>query len=595
MTRKRTIKRIGAFLLLAVILITSLFIVQPTAAITWEQYIEQAVKPYASIVESVLTDAISKKANALETAGNTADAAHLRSFDFYPFRLALLEAYYAQVYVKEYVPITAAADDMADYLATGFYLDRLTTPELVTDALVICYMRGAGDTYASYVSEADYFAATEEENGNYVGIGVTVELTDDGYAHVIEVAHGSPAEGADIRIGDIITAVGEEDFAKIGYDAAIDLIRGAEGSSVTITVKRGDASLEKTMIRKKMTIYSVTYRLVEQTEEKIGLVRITKFDKSTFSQFVTAMEALEAEGATSYIFDVRRNPGGNLDAVLAVLEYILPDNTGAPLVRLSYKDKTNNYYSIKDYYGGSLALVEENGYAKALNHSIDKKMTVLCDSYTISAGELFASCMKDFGAAELYGEQTYGKGMGQSALLLRYDYAGNAVTKEPYGVIRISTFYYAPPVSDNYEGAGVTPHHTVSLPEELATENLVKLTEEQDTQLQAAVAFIESGAPVSAGKVDLSGGGDTGGGDTGGDTGDGGGDAISPDTPSQTLPNDEKPEKISTYKIVFWIVFGALAVPSVSLLIFFGVYHIIRKKKETDTSFFDDDSNGQAD
>lgn len=608
MARKHYCSRLCAvFLLLAL-----LFTLCPTALSAEEANgFSEELNRYVTQIDLSLKEALANKANALEAAGETEKADYLRGFTFHPFRIAIVDIGYSQHYVKTHVGAADVADEMVAILADSFYLDKLTTPELVTDALVLCYVRAAGDVYASYANEETYVAPGDEET-EYVGIGVTVELLPDGYAKVIEVAHGSPAEAAGLKLGDILIAVEGEDFAQLGYDNAVNKIRGEEDTAVTVTVKRGEASLDFTMTRKKMTVRTVSYRVITESEEKIGYIRIAKFESTTFSQFVEAVEALEAEGVESFVFDVRQNLGGLLDVIVAILDYILPDGTGAPIVRLKYKYRTEKITTITDYFyyeviddlindygtekGHELALLyseilAERYYAPAIDHTIDKKMTVLCDGYTVSAAELFTSCLKDFGVAEVFGDTTYGKGMGQREIPIPFSYTGEPLGEnDPTACIRISTFYYSPPVSENYEGVGVLPHHRVILPDELASTSITELTFETDLALQAAVAFIESGAPITEGKVDLTP-------DPEPKPDEGEGDASKPsdkptdkpvnkptDNPSDT-PSDptDEPAHSQGYVIAFWIAFGVLTCAALVLLAA-GLYMRYQRKKEEDAA-----------
>lgn len=605
MARKHHFSRLCAVFLLFALLLT--LIATPLYAAE-DDVSSMTVAEYVAQIDRALKEALASKASALETAGDTESAAYLRGFSFHAFRIAIVDIYYSQVYVKTHASAFNVAAEMVDLLADNFYLDMLTTPELVTDALVLCYVRTIGDVYASYANEETYVSPEDEET-EYVGIGVTVELLTDGYAKVIEVAHGSPAADAGMKLGDVIVAVEGEDFSQLGYDNAVNKIRGEEGTQVTITVKRDDETIDFTMTRKKMTIRTVSYRTVEESEETIGYIRITKFDGTTFSQFVEAVEALEAEEVTSFVFDVRQNPGGRLDVIVAILDYILPDGTGAPIVRLKYRYKTQKILSILDYFSGSEEGVEKYGYTAALNHSIDKKMTVLCDAYTVSAAELFTSCLKDFGVAEVFGSTTYGKGMGQSEITIPYSYTGDALGEgAPVACIRISTFYYSPPVSDNYEGIGVEPHHTVTLPDELLTAPIADLTYDTDEALKAAVAFIESGAPITEGKVDLtpepeedppgtedggdsgnnSGNGNNGSGNSGNGNNSNGNqgapenqapvtDPSSPSAPAP--PTDSEKDPSILHAIAFWSLFSLLAF-AVSGLLAIGLYKRLHEKEE---------------
>jgi carboxyl-terminal processing protease len=155
---------------------------------------------------------------------------------------------------------------------------------------------------------------------------------------------------------------------------------------------------------------------------------------------------------------VRSNPGGGLGSVCEILDFLLP---AGPIIRIDYKGESRDTSipSNADYF--------------------DFPSVVLCNQYTASAGELFSSAMQDYGIAKLVGVTTYGKGTMQTMLELS-DGSGIAVT----------CAYYLPPKSPNYHGVGVVPDVVVEMPEEFANTHLDKLTDEQDIQLQAAVATL---------------------------------------------------------------------------------------------------------
>ena len=336
------------------------------------------------------------------------------------------------------------------------------------------YARALGDNYGYYYGPVDYSDYTEDISGEYSGIGVSVSLNEDGYADVLSVFPGSPAEDAGILPGDLIVGVGDEDFAVIGYQNAIDLIRGAEGTTVEITVRRAGEDIRMTVARRKVTEVTVDYKMMDGN---IGYIRILSFDEKTYEQFVAAHIALENAGAESYIFDVRNNPGGTLTSVVAILEYILPDG---PIVHMNYKLDINDHTisSIKDIDKGYMDGVDRVYYE---NHVINKPMVVLANANTASAGELFTSSLNDYDVATVVGEMTYGKGVGQTALSIGSD--GSALV--------LTVFSYDPPVSPNYDGLGITPDVTVLLSEEAAGKNLYRLTYDEDTQLQKAVSILQ--------------------------------------------------------------------------------------------------------
>lgn len=493
------------------------------------------------------TDANGDPADAAEAIAFLEEtAARLPQLQAETYALAIVEHAYESVYIGTYQSMEALAPDMARILAYSFDLDKLTSKKLVGDALIRAYMIAVGDKYASYFNEDEYAEYTEDTNAAYGGIGVTVTQLDNGYVEVIAVTPDSPAEKAGIRLGDVIVGVEGEDFVKLGYSTAINMIRGKEGEAVTITVKRGEDTFDITLVRATVTEYTVTYKMLSADDGKIGFIRISQFDAGTFEQFAEAYEALSKAGAEKFVFDVRNNLGGRLDAVLAVLEYILPEKSDVPLIRMQYKSQSISYSSVFDYIGKDAEL--KAMYAKAKNHEITAPIAVLCNEFTASAGELFTSCLMDHGAAKIFGTVTYGKGMGQTGLSLSDIYANGgmdaAYTRE--AIFYVSTFYYAPPVSENYEGKGITPDVKVELSEEAKEVHFYKLSEDMDNQLKAATDYLATHEGVPP---------------------------ISDDGTSQG--SDGK-------SAVLWVLFGVLLTTTVALTVFFAIALCRERAKKED-------------
>ena len=191
-------------------------------------------------------------------------------------------------------------------------------------------------------------------------------------------------------------------------------------------------------------------------------MKIEQFDSKTAEQFRKAIDDLIAKNVEGFIFDVRGNPGGELNSIVNVLDYLLPD--GEPIAYFRYDQnlgKQDVVYKAKD------------------GHEVNLPMTVLCDQYTASAGELFTSALRDYGVATVIGVRTYGKGTAQSLFDLR---DGTAFT--------MSTARYDPPKAANYEGVGVAPHITVVLDEKAASINAFLRDDAIDNQLQEAIKEI---------------------------------------------------------------------------------------------------------
>ena len=428
-----------------------------------------------ALATTTTTAAVTTTAPVTTSIGDPTDASPLTEAEYAAF-LSLVDAdlvwtaeyAYNLYYIGEFRTVDACLEEIREMIVGLPAVRSVADTDTATALFISAYARTLGDNYGYYYPPSDYEDYIEDFDGEYTGIGVSVTLLESGYAEILQVFAGSPAEDAGLLPGDILVAIEGEDFAVIGYSDAIDMIRGVEGTNVTVTIERDGECFDVTMPRRRVTEQTVDYRMLSGN---VGYIRISSFDDTTYTQFVEAHRALDAEGAESFVFDLRNNPGGTLTSVVAVLEYILPDGH---IVKLNYKNDSDDMLisSIYDYYP---AFMNERTYYGG--HAITEPMVVLANGNTASAGELFTSSLMDYGVATVIGEQTFGKGVGQTSAMMGRD--GSALI--------LTVFSYDPPVQPNYDGVGIVPHIAVSLPEAAAKKNLYKLTLEEDTQLGAAL------------------------------------------------------------------------------------------------------------
>ncbi len=333
------------------------------------------------------------------------------------------------------------------------------------------YVAGTGDRYGFYYSPDEAQKLMDEVNGETDGIGVSVIYdVDTACIEIIAVTPDSPAEKSGVLAGDLIAFVLNEDGEKkavpeIGYDAALSMLRGESGTEAKFTAVRdtdGDGVYEEmdfAIERAAVDSVSVTYHIYE-LDNTVGVIKIASFDKKTPEQFREAVDSLKNAGATKLVFDVRHNPGGDKDAVCDILDYLLPEG---PILRTVDAD-------------GNYTVVESSDAA-----FLDMPMAVVMNSGTASAGELFASAIKDYGTGKLVGDVTYGKGSMQSIIPVFDDGS----------LLRLTVALYCPPVSENYDGVGITPDVAEPIDEALKNKNFYKYTDAEDNQLRAAVATFE--------------------------------------------------------------------------------------------------------
>lgn len=322
---------------------------------------------------------------------------------------------------------------LAEKICTAFlekYYDTidLNDKEAVTDAVLTCYFESIGDQYAYYRSATEFeeYLGSLEGNDSFVGIGVVINAET---LEVITVYRDSGAFDAGVRPGDFIYGVDGKTIEDTPPADLANMLKGEEGSQVNVTLKRGDEFIDVTITRKLITEKSVTYEI---DDEKIGYINISQFQQTTFDQFKEAVDYCTENGALGLVIDVRYNPGGLLDSVVAVIDYLVPDAQNRVIASYTVAGTKQVYYTVD-------------------GHSVNIPISVICNEYTASAGELFTSAMRDFskeGAikATVVGTQTYGKGVVQTNYTL-YDMSG----------ITYTIGYYNPPCDVNFDGIGVFP------------------------------------------------------------------------------------------------------------------------------------------
>lgn len=366
--------------------------------------------------------------------------------------------------------------------------------EVVLDAVLDAYVEATGDRYAEYLNAEEYAALNAENNGEMCGIGVQVinshALVDGVSVQAIVVAYvytDSPAEAAGVRPGDAIIGVGKGDdqvaVDDVGYTMALDLLAGEEGTLCEFTVYRAesDEKLPFSIQRKKLTVMSVVSSVCS-TDDTVGIVRIIQFDNTTAPQLTAAVDGLKAQGCTSFIFDLRGNPGGLLTSVVDVLTFFLEEGD----VVLTAKDKYDRVETIKvGSPDGDGRLTSGSGTltAEDIGKYRDLNFAVLVNEYSASAAELFTANIRDYELGQIVGVTTYGKGSMQSTFPLSY-YGYE-------GALKLTVKYYYPPCGEGYDGIGITPHVVVELSEEAESYNFNVLPHDKDNQLQTAIAELK--------------------------------------------------------------------------------------------------------
>lgn len=332
------------------------------------------------------------------------------------------------------------------------YIGELDESAL-NDGIASGVISGLDDAYAKYYSVEDYARYKKEQQGQVVGIGISVVEDESGYMRVVRVIKGSPANEEGVRVGDVIISVSGEDTAEMGFSAACEALAGAEGTNAEFTVQRPGMTrkINYTVKRDVISVPSVEYELIAGD---VGYIKIYTFDATTLSDFNDAVDTLCERGAGVLIFDVRRNSTGDIDVAAQVLDTLLPEG---PIMSKVYSDS------------------EEAEVVSSDGNWLDMPMAVLMDENTASAAELFACALSDYNLATTVGTTTFGKGTIQQMFPL-----------SDRSAVSISVAYFNPPYSSNFEGTGVEPHVRVTLSAEQQAK-FYDMDKNEDPQLIEAV------------------------------------------------------------------------------------------------------------
>lgn len=320
------------------------------------------------------------------------------------------------------------------YVREHYYGD--INEEELSDGILKGYVNGLGDKYSRYLTPEEYQEEISSSSGELVGLGLTLTEDESGYIRIAEILQDSPVADSTLVVGDIITCVDGNDVLVAGFDESVEAMKGQEGTDITITVRRDGIDRDMVFTRRSMEITTVTG---EMLSGYVGYIKITGFKKNTPEQFISTLERLTSNGAKAFVFDVRDNGGGLVTALEECLDPLLPEGVVATA---EYRD------------GRSETLVYSD------DSELSVPMVVLVNGETASAGELFAASLKDFGKAELVGEQTYGKGVMQ--VTSEFD-DGSAVV--------LTVAEYKTAFSECYNGVGITPDYVVEMDEDSKTDS----------------------------------------------------------------------------------------------------------------------------
>lgn len=321
------------------------------------------------------------------------------------------------------------------------YVEPVDEKKLITDA--ISGMVSNLDPHSQYFDKKSYKEFREGTSGRFVGVGIEI-TQEDGLVKIVSPIEGSPAYRAGLKTNDLITKIDDTAVKGLSLNEAVKRMRGEPNTKVILTIFRKDEnrSFPVTIVREEIKTQSVKARMIEPG---YGWIRLSQFQERTVDDFVRKLEELYKQDPTlkGLVLDLRNDPGGLLDAAVAISAAFLPENvtvvsTNGQLAESKYTFKAAPEFYLRRGNGDPL---------KRLPATLKKvPLVVLVNEGSASASEIVAGALQDHKRATIMGSQTFGKGSVQTVRPLGPDTG-----------LKITTARYYTPSGRSIQARGILP------------------------------------------------------------------------------------------------------------------------------------------
>ena len=279
-----------------------------------------------------------------------------------------------------------------------YYVDQIDPEQLLT--VGIQAMLEELDPYTEYIPEEESDDFRMLTTGEYAGVGALIGNRGEGNI-VLMPYTGFPAQNAGIRIGDLLLKVDSVAVQKKSTSEVSELLKGPANTGVTVTVKRGEDTLQFSLNRKKISLKNVPF--YGKLDEKTGYIKLSDFTTNASAEVRNALVNLKAQGAIQIVLDLRDNPGGLINEAVEIVNLFIPK--GKEVVKTIGKLQQVNYTY------------------KTTKTPVDKEIgvIVLINERSASAAEIVAGALQDYDRAVLLGQKSFGKGLVQTTLPLSFN------------------------------------------------------------------------------------------------------------------------------------------------------------------------------
>src|SRR6187431_1323704 len=321
------------------------------------------------------------------------------------------------------------------------YVEAVDEKKLITDA--ISGMVASLDPHSQYFDKKSFKEFREGTSGRFVGVGIEI-TQEDGLVKVVSPIEGSPAFRAGLKPNDLITKIDDTAVRGLSLNDAVKRMRGESGTKVMLTIFRKDEnrSFPVTITREEIKTQSVKGKVVEPG---YGWIRLSQFQERTVDDFVRKVEEIyKAEpNLKGLVLDLRNDPGGLLDAAVAVSAAFLPENVTVVSTNGQLAESKFTYKAAAEFYqrrAGSDPLRRLPAGLKTV------PLVVLVNEGSASASEIVAGALQDHKRATIMGSQTFGKGSVQTVRPLGPDTG-----------LKLTTARYYTPSGKSIQARGIVP------------------------------------------------------------------------------------------------------------------------------------------
>jgi carboxyl-terminal processing protease len=321
------------------------------------------------------------------------------------------------------------------------YVEPVDEKKLITDA--ISGMVASLDPHSQYFDKKSFKEFREGTSGRFVGVGIEISQ-EDGLVKVVSPIEGSPAFRAGLKPNDLITKIDDTVVKGLSLNEAVKRMRGEPNTKVTLTIFRKDEnrSFPVTITREEIKTQSVKGKVVEPG---YGWIRLSQFQERTVDDFVRKMEEIyKAEpNLKGLVLDLRNDPGGLLDAAVAISAAFLPENVTVVSTNGQLAESKFTYKAAPEFYqrrAGSDPLRRLPAGMKTV------PLVVLVNEGSASASEIVAGALQDHHRGTILGSQTFGKGSVQTVRPLGPDTG-----------LKLTTARYYTPSGKSIQAKGIVP------------------------------------------------------------------------------------------------------------------------------------------